>query len=257
MSINFHDEKNSKSYASRSADNSWSKKINTIVNLQGKEALDLGCGGGIYTRKLAELGASHVTACDFSEQMLADARVYCEGLENITFHKGDAYNTGLASNQFDVILERAVIHHLNDLKQNFDELYRMLKSGGLCIIQDRTITDCFLPGSTNHIRGYFFECFPKLKDKESARRPTSEEVRDGLQKSGFTNVEEHKLWETRKTYDNIEELKEDLLNRTGRSILHELSDEELKDLIDFIVKRVEHQDKIIEQDQWSIWIAYK
>jgi ubiquinone/menaquinone biosynthesis C-methylase UbiE len=90
MSINFHDKKNSKTYASRSADSSWSEKINTIVNIKGKNALDLGCGGGIYTRKLAEMGATYVTACNFSDQMLTDARMYCDGLENITFHKGGA-----------------------------------------------------------------------------------------------------------------------------------------------------------------------
>lgn len=39
---------------------------------------------------------------------------------------------------------------------------------------------------------------------------------------------------TRRSYTNFNELREDLLSRTGRSILHELSDEELADLVAYI-----------------------
>lgn len=39
--------------------------------VDGKTALDLGCGAGFYTRLLLERGAAHVTAVDFSPAMVS------------------------------------------------------------------------------------------------------------------------------------------------------------------------------------------
>nr|WP_174497608.1 class I SAM-dependent methyltransferase [Salirhabdus euzebyi] len=259
MPINFHDEKNRFTYASRDADQTWMRKIDSIVDVTNKKVVDIGCGGGIYTKTLIEMGAAHVTGLDFSEQSLAGARVYCEGLSNVEFVKGNALQTNLTSNQYDVVLERAVTHHIDDLVANFQEINRILKEDGVCIIQDRTPEDCFLPGSDTHIRGFFFDQFPRLKEKEQNRRHTSETVKDAFSEAGFAHVEEHKLWETRKIYNTIEELSQDLLARTGRSLLHELTDEELQQLTAHIENsiNVAPNDKINEQDRWTIWIAKK
>jgi hypothetical protein len=55
----------------------------------------------------------------------------------------------------------------------------------------------------------------------------------------------------------LEQLAEDLRNRTGRSILHELNDQELEELVDFIAKQVGSNAPITEKDRWTIWIAKK
>ena len=64
---------------------------------------------------------------------------------------------------------------------------------------------------------------------------------------------------TRRTYTNFDELREDLLSHTGRSILHELSDEELADLVAYIQEQLHGNDEqaIVEQDRWTIWSAQK
>lgn len=51
---------------------------------------------------------------------------------------------------------------------------------GVYIIQDRTPEDCLLKGDDNHIRGYFFERFPKLKEQEIKRGHSSELVIETL-----------------------------------------------------------------------------
>ncbi|MGX1778595.1 class I SAM-dependent methyltransferase [Nocardia brasiliensis] len=43
-------------------------------DLHGRLALDLGCGTGLYTRRLARWGAKQVIGADISEGMLAEAR---------------------------------------------------------------------------------------------------------------------------------------------------------------------------------------
>jgi 2-polyprenyl-3-methyl-5-hydroxy-6-metoxy-1,4-benzoquinol methylase len=40
-------------------------------DIKGHDLLDLGCGAGYYTRLLLGKGASHVTAVDFSDRMVA------------------------------------------------------------------------------------------------------------------------------------------------------------------------------------------
>jgi hypothetical protein len=98
-----------------------------------------------------------------------------------------------------------------------------------------------------------------LVEKEIERRFDSEFVMSTLQQVGFQDVERRKLWEIRKIYPNFEALRQEMLARTGRSILHELTDEELQDLTAYIQGQLQIQDgqEIIEKDRWTIWSARK
>ncbi|MGE7625328.1 hypothetical protein ACQKMD_20680 [Viridibacillus sp. NPDC096237] len=158
-----------------------------------------------------------------------------------------------------MILERAVIHHINDLNICFKEAFHMLKPGGIFLIQDRTPEDCLLEGNSTHIRGYFFSKYPYLKSKETNRRHSSEKVIKALLAEGFKDTQAFSFWETRKTYKMLADLETDLLNRTGRSILHDLSDEQLEELVRYIKEQLSSNDnnKFIEKDRWTIWKAIK
>ncbi|MEQ2528318.1 class I SAM-dependent methyltransferase [Robertmurraya yapensis] len=258
MGMDFHNLKNSHTYTTRNADTSWINTIKKLVPIkQLTSALDIGCGGGIYSKALADLGVTSVTAVDYSEAILAGARENCKDYHNISFKKGNALQTGLESNHFDFLLERALIHHLDDLSGCFEEAYRLLKNNGYLIIQDRTPEDCLLKGDASHIRGYFFEQFPKLIEKETNRRHQIKKVREMLRDSGFREIQEFKLWETRKVYAHKTKLLEDLRDRTGRSILHELNDIELESLINFIDGQIPNENTIVEKDRWTIWKAVK
>jgi ubiquinone/menaquinone biosynthesis C-methylase UbiE len=259
MPIDFHNKNNRSSYTTRLADQSWREVIQDITELIGKKVLDIGCGGGIYSKALVEMGAAKVTGVDFSEEMLKGAADYCQECDQINFVTGTAFDTKLPSEQYDVILERALIHHIKELNPNFEEVYRLLQKGGTFIVQDRTVEDCLLAGSHSHIRGYIFSCFPKLVDKEVNRRHTDEAVQKALQEAGFRNIKAQKLRETRNTYPNLEELTQGLLARTGRSILHDLTDQELQKLMEYIKGKWQQDfdQHIVEQDQWTIWSASK
>ncbi len=78
-----------------------------------------------------------------------------------------------------------------------------------------------------------------------------------MKEVGFKNIEEIKLWETRKVYENKEQLLKDLSERTGRSILHELDDEELGQLLGYLDQSLINNHKIVEKDRWTIWKAVK
>jgi len=139
---------------------------------------------------------------------------------------------------------------------NYTEALRVLKEGGVAILQDRTPEDVALPGAPTHLRGYFFECFPRLSQFEGGRRPPRAKVEETLRGAGFTQVASSTLEEVRKRYAGFAALEADLAARTGRSILHELSDSELRELIGFIKAKLP-PGPIVEKDRWTVWTGVK
>ncbi len=259
MPINFHDKNNKSTYAAREADDSWKQLIELYVSSDDITALDIGCGGGIYSKALAQMGIENVIGMDFSESNLEGASGNCKSFGNIRFVQGNALKTGLADNAVDLILERALIHHIEDINACFLEAARIIRPNGILIVQDRTPDDCVVAGNDTHIRGYFFEKYPKLIAHEVGRRHTSANVIENLLRNDFEIVEQISFWETRRRYSEFTELEEDLRNRTGRSILHELSDEEVNELIGYINMKFIDKDisEIEDADRWTIWIARK
>jgi ubiquinone/menaquinone biosynthesis C-methylase UbiE len=255
MAIDFHARANRETYADRRASAVWAEAIRHLVDPIGKRVADIGCGGGIYSRMWHEIGAAEVTGVDFSAEMIDAAREQAAGLPLVSFRHGDAAATGLPSGSVEIVFQRALIHHLKDDEACFAEARRLLVPGGRLIVQDRTPADVAVPGSPDHIRGYFFERFPRLLAVETGRRPTDAAVRRTLQATGFGKIESSTLWEVRKVYRTVDQLAKDLAARTGRSILHELDDRELADLISYIVAQLPAGGTVVETDRWTLWSA--
>jgi ubiquinone/menaquinone biosynthesis C-methylase UbiE len=257
MPMDFHAKANQRSYATREVHPSWLKAVTQIVSAEGKRVYDIGCGGGIYAREWARLGAAQVVGVDFSAAMLEEAARTCAGLPNVRFHQGDALATGLPSASADLVYERALIHHVRDLTACVAEAYRLLDAGGVYLTQDRTPEDQREPGRPDYIRGYFNECFPRLLEIELRRRPNDAAVRAGLAAAGFQEIQRRGVLEVRRVYASVEELAPDLRARTERSILHELSDDELERLVAFIQARVPAGAPITDASQWTLWWGRK
>lgn len=66
MGIDFHAPANRRTYSDREADASWREAVLRLVDAAGADVVDVGCGGGVYTRAWHELGAATVTGVDFS-----------------------------------------------------------------------------------------------------------------------------------------------------------------------------------------------
>lgn len=253
MPMDFHDVRNAQTYAQRGVDKSWVAAITALVAPMGKRVADIGCGGGIYSKAWAELGASQVVGVDFSAAMLGAARATCEGLANVSFVQGDALATGLPDASADIVFERALLHHLSDIAAAAREATRILAPGGIYLAQDRTPEDMRLPGSPENIRNYFHERFPRLLDVELRRRPQGEAVRAALASAGFTDISERTFWEVRRVYPDADALDSDLAARVDRSILHELSDAELAELIAYVRARLPATGPVVDSSRWTLW----
>lgn len=255
MPIDFHGDDNRGTYATRTADDSWSAAVRDIVDPHGKVVADIGCGGGIYSRAWSDLGAASVIGVDFSARMVEDATLASRERPSLSFRQGDASATGLPDASVDIVFERALIHHLMNVEAAFSEAARILRPGGMLIVQDRTIEDVMQPPSPQHFRGSFFEAFPRLLDVERQRRPTTKAVSDAMRAAGLYDIRAQTSQEIRRSYSSLPELQDDLRARTGRSILHELDDAELERLIKSVTENTQGAFPLTEIDFWTIWSA--
>ncbi|CCQ17232.1 Methyltransferase [Rhodococcus sp. AW25M09] len=251
MPIDFADPSNGDTYSGREADSSWFAAVTGIVDPVGAHVVDLGCGGGTYSRAWHSLGAQ-VTAIDSSEPILESARR--NSPEGISFEVAPAELTGLPDGRADAVFARALVHHLPDVSGVAAEAFRLLRPGGTVIVQDRTSEDATLAGSSSNPRGFFFDAFPRLAEIEHRRRHHVDDVRAALTRTGFADVATQTLWETRRRYGDREQYLGEITGRIGRSILHELSDSELSELVEYLRGCLDPAE-LIERDRWTLWTA--
>ena len=254
MPIDFHDPAHGRTYSGREADRSWRTAMTGVVDPAGADVVDVGCGGGTYTRAWHELGAATVTGVDVSAPILDAAREDHAGLPGVSFRPGDAAATGLPDACADLVFERALIHHVPDLDAVAGEALRLLRPGGVVLLQDRTPEDVAVPGSVGHPRGWLFEVFPRLLAVENARRPGVEAVSRALAAAGARDVRTTTLWEVRRRHPDREHYLAEIAARTGRSILHELDEAELVRLVEELRLRLP-DGPLVERDRWTLWRA--
>lgn len=116
----------------------WALELLSKINLKGDEKLlDIGCGDGKVTAKIAKLlpwGA--VVGIDNSEEMIDFARKTFPKSEypNINFQLMSADSIQF-KNEFDCVYSNAVLHWIKNQYAVWDGIYKCLKPQGKAIIQ--------------------------------------------------------------------------------------------------------------------------
>ena len=105
--------------------------------LEGKSALDVGCGAGLLAEPLARLGAE-VTGLDAAPELIAVARDHAaaQGLE-IDYRAGELEEL---QGQFDIITCMEVIAHVADPAAFVKSLAQRLKPGALLVMSTPNAT---------------------------------------------------------------------------------------------------------------------
>ena len=109
-----------------------------MAELTGKEkVLDVATGGGHTANALAPF-ANEVSALDLTPEMLkaAEQFVTSNGHLNVKFVEGDAENMPFDTASFDVVTCRIAPHHFPEIKAFVSEVARLLKPGGLFLLDD-------------------------------------------------------------------------------------------------------------------------
>lgn len=99
-----------------------------------ERVLEIGCGAGELTRRLAERAQS-VVAVDLSPQMMRLAREQSVEHANIEYVTGDVMQLPLAVGKFDCVISIATLHHL-PLNQAVLKMKDALKPGGVLVVHD-------------------------------------------------------------------------------------------------------------------------
>jgi SAM-dependent methyltransferase len=98
------------------------------------EVLEIGCGKGEFSRRLAER-SSHVLALDLSPEMIRIARAQSKEFSNIDFQIADVTSYDLPPEHFDCIASIATLHHL-PLREILLKMKAALKPNGVLLVLD-------------------------------------------------------------------------------------------------------------------------
>jgi len=107
----------------------WGTALIADLHLQGTErVLDLGCGDGVLTSRIADLlPGGHVVGIDSSQGMVEVARQ--KARENLRFIVMDINALNFAG-EFDVVFSNATLHWVKDHRRLYENVGRSLSSGG-------------------------------------------------------------------------------------------------------------------------------
>ena len=102
--------------------------LNMLAPKPGERILDLGCGDGALTEKIAALGAE-VIGIDTSPELLAAA-----ANRGLDVCKMDGRNLDFDT-PFDAVFSNAVLHWINEPDQVISSVWNVLKPGGRVVAE--------------------------------------------------------------------------------------------------------------------------
>ena len=158
---------------------------NDLRNLTDEhKILDMLGGNGLLTKVFRTLPQSAglkvnnplIITSDISMDMIADAKA--NGLEAIC---EPSWDLQFADNSFDSVIVAYGTHHIEYLAETFQEVYRVLKTGGKVVVHDFEI------GS--NVDKWFHEVVDKFSiTGHNFKHFTREEFRDYLTNAGFHSI---------------------------------------------------------------------
>jgi trans-aconitate methyltransferase len=132
--------------------------VDLLVPKAGERILDLGCGDGVLTKKLADLGCE-VVAVDSSVPQVEAARKL--GLNAFAISAEELqYNE-----EFDAVFSNAVLHWIKRADVMLARVYRSLKPGG------RFVAECGGHGCVHKIRTALVQALDRQGFEGEARVP--------------------------------------------------------------------------------------
>ena len=103
-----------------------SNYFNKNQSLKGLKILDIGCGGGLISEPMANLGAD-VTGIDASEKNIKIAKIHAQKNNIKINYINKSPEQLMEIEKFDVILNLEIVEHVDDLKLYFKSCNQLLK----------------------------------------------------------------------------------------------------------------------------------
>lgn len=157
-----------------------------LANITSESVVvDLGCGSGAFTRRVAGRFECRLVGIDISPGLIARARQHGTSEQ---YAVGDLLQLNLPSASVDCALYSGVLHHLTeerDRRQALSECYRVLKPGGCVFAYDPSAQSpsmCLY----RHPRSPFYSSMGKTENEVLLHR---RQVTYELAQAGFEKVQ--------------------------------------------------------------------
>ncbi len=191
------------------AQDRWAQQpsLNFLVHhlIPGQRLLDVGCGGGWLSVRLAEAVApGELVGIDFEQSQVDIARETAaeRGLENARFQVADALELPFEEGSFDVVHLGGVLLHVGDAGRALREARRVLRPNGLLGTRDMMPDSCFVHPELG-VMQRSFEVFIDLLAADGGNPSIARDIKGCLGRAGFTDVRVSYSFET---YASPEEL---------------------------------------------------
>jgi ubiquinone/menaquinone biosynthesis C-methylase UbiE len=108
-----------------------------------KRVLEVGCGIGVLSSYLAEKHDWEVIGVDVDSEQIERAKNGHRESKYLKFLEADATGLPFGDGGFDLVLSVDVLHHIPNRNKAFDEMSRVLKSNGFCVLVDMALPKIF------------------------------------------------------------------------------------------------------------------
>jgi tRNA (mo5U34)-methyltransferase len=165
------------------------------IDFRGKKVLDIGCWDGLWSFEAERRGAARVYATDLVSQRVFRGqptfRLAHKVLRSRVRYRPNlsVYDVErLGVRDFDVVIYAGVYYHVKDPLRSFSALRRVMKDGGLLLVEGATLDEdgCFA-------RYYYREIYKK--DRSNWWVPTVECLKEWVESSYFDEVRTYDVWD--------------------------------------------------------------
>lgn len=153
---------------------------NSLLSLDGKQILELGCGSATLTRAIASEGKDRKIIAFEVDEIQHEKNLQIEDLPNVEFKLAGAENIPEPSGSADIVMMFKSLHHvpLESVADCMHEILRVLKPGGYVYISEPVF------------EGEFNEVLRLFNDEQEVREKAFLAIKTAVDDGMFNLVEE-------------------------------------------------------------------